>query len=85
MQIKLRYFARLREQLDTSEEVLNLPADLFTVAQLISLLCQRGPQWHAELGGERIFRVAVDQELVDLSAQLHDGAEVAIFPPVTGG
>lgn len=85
MQIHLLYFARLREVFGIAEEDLDLPADIFTVAQLLALLCARGDPWQAELGADRIFRVAVDQSLVDASAQLYAGAEVAIFPPVTGG
>jgi len=30
-------------------------------------------------------RVAIDQVLADESTPLRDGAEVAFFPPVTGG
>ena len=41
---------------------------------------------HAQaLAPGRAVRVAVDQALVDEAAPLHDGAEVAFFPPVTGG
>ncbi|MFL6681544.1 MAG: MoaD/ThiS family protein, partial [Burkholderiaceae bacterium] len=41
---------------------------------------------HAQaLAPGRAVRVAVDQALADESATLRDGAEVAFFPPVTGG
>jgi molybdopterin synthase sulfur carrier subunit len=33
----------------------------------------------------RAVRVAIDQALAAESAPLHEGAEVAFFPPVTGG
>ncbi len=33
----------------------------------------------------RAVRVAVDQTLADDATPLHEGAEVAFFPPVTGG
>jgi len=41
--------------------------------------------WAEELDGSRAFRVAVNQDIVTLDAVLPDQAEVAIFPPVTGG
>ena len=41
---------------------------------------------HAQaLAPGRAVRVAVDQMLVDETVTLRDGAEVAFFPPVTGG
>jgi molybdopterin synthase sulfur carrier subunit len=33
----------------------------------------------------RAVRCALDQAMSDESASLRDGAEVAFFPPVTGG
>jgi len=83
--IKLLYFARLRERFGIDRETLRLPTEVATVAALLQHLVQRGGVWAEELAGERIFRVALDQEMVDAQHPLHDGAEVAIFPPVTGG
>jgi molybdopterin synthase sulfur carrier subunit len=37
------------------------------------------------LARTRAVRVALDQAMADESSALHDGAEVAFFPPVTGG
>ena len=45
----------------------------------------RGGVWAEELGAGRAFRVAVNQSIVALDTALPDNAEVAIFPPVTGG
>ncbi|MBV8465805.1 MAG: molybdopterin converting factor subunit 1 [Burkholderiales bacterium] len=85
MQLQLRYFARLRERFGRDGESITLPAGIESVAGLVTHLAARGDAWAEELAGEKVFRVALDQELVDFSAPLHDGAEVAIFPPVTGG
>ncbi|QDQ25927.1 molybdopterin converting factor subunit 1 [Chitinimonas arctica] len=85
MQIKLLYFARLRERFELDGEDLDVPRGVQTVAGLLSHLAGRGDVWADELASGRVFRVALDQELVDFSALLHDGAEVAVFPPVTGG
>jgi molybdopterin converting factor subunit 1 len=85
MKLQVRYFARLRERFACDAEVLAVSADIATVADLITLLLARGGVWAEELGAGRVYRVALDQELADPTAPLHEGAEVAIFPPVTGG
>jgi molybdopterin synthase sulfur carrier subunit len=83
MQITVRYFAALREALGSSEAV-ELPAGA-SVGTLRDLLLQRGGR-HAELlGRQRAVRCAVDQLMADEDSALRDGAEVAFFPPVTGG
>jgi sulfur-carrier protein len=83
MKIQLRYFASLREALGAAE-TLELPAGT-TLGQLRDQLIARGGA-HAEvLARGRALRGAVDQALVDEATALHEGAEVAFFPPVTGG
>ncbi|MGQ5522718.1 molybdopterin converting factor subunit 1 [Chitinimonas sp. PSY-7] len=85
MQITLLYFARLREAFQIGRELLTLPSEVHTIAELIAHLRTRGGVWAAELSTDQVFRVAIDQDLAEFSAPLHEGAEVAIFPPVTGG
>ena len=83
MKIQLRYFASLREALGPSENV-EVPEG-GTVGGLRDLLLARGGQ-HAELlSRHRAVRCALNQALCDESAVLREGAEVAFFPPVTGG
>jgi molybdopterin synthase sulfur carrier subunit len=83
MKIQIRYFASLREALG-AQEILELPGPL-TVAALRELLVERGGR-HAELlGGSRPVRCALNQTLADDTALIEVGAEVAFFPPVTGG
>jgi len=81
--ISVVYFARLKEVLGLAEE--QLPQSPATVADLIDLLAARGDVWSEELAGGKVFRVAINQEMARLSDAIPDGAEVAIFPPVTGG
>lgn len=83
MTLRLLYFARLRERFGVGEETLEFGGA--TVADLLDQLRARGGVWSEELGAGRAFRVAVNQELAALDAVLPDGAEVAVFPPVTGG
>ena len=85
MQLTLRYFASLREALGPGGPLAWTPDGEPTVAALRDwLLAQSWP--HAQvLARGRAVRVAVDQVLAEESTPLRDGAEVAFFPPVTGG
>lgn len=85
MNIRVRYFARLREKLATDQEQLALSAEIRDIAALRSHLAARGGAWAEELGGERPLMAAINEQLQPLSASLSDGDEVALFPPVTGG
>ncbi len=83
MNIQVRYFASLREALGPSEHIDMPPGS--SVAQLRDVLLALGGR-HAEvLARGRAVRTALNQTLCDESAPLSDGAEVAFFPPVTGG
>ncbi len=83
MRVRVVYFARLRECFGMAEENLELIGT--TAADLLEQLQARGGVWVEELAAGRPFRVAVNQEIVALDTVLTDNAEVAIFPPVTGG
>lgn len=83
MNITLRYFASIREALGVGQEPWQTQAH--TVAQLRQELVARGDAYADVLGSTRALRAALNQELCDGSAVLHDGCEVAFFPPVTGG
>ena len=83
MKVQVRYFASLREALGASESL--EVASGATVGQLRDQLLARGGR-HAEvLARQRAVRCALHQTMCDESAPLTDGAEVAFFPPVTGG
>jgi molybdopterin synthase sulfur carrier subunit len=85
MKLQLVYFARVREQLGLDVEELQCPAELCRVDQLFDyLVAERGERWQAVLQAPNLL-VAVNQEMVSLSASIADGDEIAFFPPVTGG
>jgi sulfur-carrier protein len=75
LQVTVRYFASLREALGPVEQV-TLPAGS-TLGALRDALVARGGR-HAEA-------LARGRVMADESAMLGQGAEVAFFPPVTGG
>jgi molybdopterin synthase sulfur carrier subunit len=83
MKVKVRYFASIRETLGPGETVEAAAGS--TVAALRDALIARGGPHRAALARDRALRSALDQVLCDESALLADGAELAFFPPVTGG
>jgi molybdopterin converting factor subunit 1 len=83
MKLRVLYFARLRERFGLAEETLDFNGA--TATDLVAQLQARGGAWAEELAAGRAFRLAVNQDVVALDASLPDNAEVAIFPPVTGG
>ena len=83
MRVQVRYFASLREALGAQEAL--VVEDGTTVARLRDVLIARGGDYGVRLARTRAVRCAVDQLIVDESAPLRDGIEVAFFPPVTGG
>ena len=85
MKLELRFFASLREALGASQETIEMPETVKTVSQLRAYLIARGGVWAEALAEGKSLRCAINQTMVDTSAALIDGAEVAFFPPVTGG
>ena len=82
--ITVHYFASIREALGTGNERVSTAApDLHALRdQLIA----RGGTYGEALARGKAVRLSLDQTMVaDESAPLADGAEVAFFPPVTGG
>ena len=84
MAVQIRYFASLREALGPGESF-ELPPGAVTVASLRDALIARGGVHATVLGRQRALRCALDQSLADENVVVRDGAEVAFFPPVTGG
>jgi molybdopterin synthase sulfur carrier subunit len=85
VKVKVLFFARLREELGTSSEVIDLPDSAGTVSGLRAHLVRRGDAWQRLLAEGRNLKVAVNQDLAGAAAPLKAGDEVAFFPPVTGG
>ncbi len=81
--LQVRYFAALREALGASETV--TLTGLHTLGALREQLLQRSALHAQALARGRAVRGAVNQVMAEDNAVLVDGAEVAFFPPVTGG
>jgi len=85
MNIKVLYFARIKESVNYSTEDLLLPADVSNINALKKYLASRGEVWADLFNGKQTIRAAINHELVDDMMAINDGDEVAFFPPVTGG
>ena len=85
MKVTVLYFARLREALGRDRETLVLPAEVATVGALRAWLIARGAPWAEAFNDIKRIRAAVAQQMASDETGLTDGAEVAFFPPVTGG
>ena len=83
--VRLVFLARLREAFGSAGESLSLPGGASSVAAIIAVLRERGGAFAMELAPGRAVRVAVNHAMVGTDAAVHDGDEVALFPPVTGG
>lgn len=85
MKVRVLYFAVLRERVGRSEETVDVPDDVNRVGELQRWLAARGEPWTTAFAETRRVRAAVDQSMASEGAELHENAEVAFFPPVTGG
>ena len=83
MKLTVRYFASIREALGASETL--QATDGLTVGGIRDLLIAKGGAHAAALARHRALRSALNQVLCDEAAPVPDGAELAFFPPVTGG
>ncbi|MEZ5607988.1 MAG: molybdopterin converting factor subunit 1 [Burkholderiaceae bacterium] len=81
--VTVRYFASLREALGKGTE--EVPAQAATLGALRRELAARGGAYAEALAPGKAVRVAQNQVMAGDDEPLLAGAEVAFFPPVTGG
>jgi molybdopterin synthase sulfur carrier subunit len=83
--LMIRFFSRLREAAGAGEYAVHLPADVSSVDDLRRHLRGLDPRFDVALADTRGLRIAVNRAMAEPDAPVHDGDEVAFFPPVTGG
>lgn len=83
MLVTVRYFASIREAVGMSHEVIDTSA--CDLAALRDELLARSDAHRQALARGRAVRMALNQVMCQETAALPAGAEVAFFPPVTGG
>ena len=81
--LTVRFFARLREELGTDQEILPCEAGQ-TAGDVLAQLSNRGGAWAQLTGGQPVM-IAVNQAMARPATPVNPGDEVAFFPPVTGG
>jgi sulfur-carrier protein len=85
MSVKLLYFAWVRERIGKGEEVVELPAGVSTVADLMTWLAGRGEEYAFAFENPKVIRAAINHTHVKPGAMIAGAKEVAFFPPMTGG
>ena len=83
--MKLLYFAWVRERVGKGEEVVEPPAEVATVGDLMTWLAGRGEEYALAFENPKVIRAAIDRTHVKPEARLSGAREVAFFPPMTGG
>ncbi len=81
MNIKVKFFAMCREAAGTDECVLDLP-DQASLEEFWKKIIERYPKLAAYRAHSRI---AVNMEYAGAGQMLHNGDEICIIPPVSGG
>jgi len=85
MKISIRFFASLKEALKTDLIKEDLPHHIITVGDLRVYLSKRDAVWADSLAPHKNIRAAQNLEMVTMDEPIQEGAEIAFFPPVTGG
>lgn len=80
MKVRVLFFGHLKDRTGECEQVM-LPSPA-TVQDMLNILCERHPELSQWLG---FTRIAVNMEYASPDTLLHDGDEVALLPPVSGG
>ncbi len=81
MRIKVLYFGVLKDIFRASEQTVELPEAL-TAGQALSLLWERTSNESRPL---RSLAIAVNRVYAPAATVLHEGDEMALLPPVSGG
>ena len=85
MPVKILYFAWVREKTGKAEEIVDVPAGVGTVAELVVWLKGLGPEYAEAFARADVIRAAIDHTHVKPTASISGAREIAFFPPVTGG
>ena len=83
--MKVLYFAWVRERIGKTEEVVEPPAGVRTVGDLVAWLSKRGEEYAHAFENPKVIRAAIDRAHVKPEALLAGAREIAFFPPMTGG
>lgn len=83
--MKVLYFAWVRERIGKTEEIVEPPAAVRTVGDLVTWLSARGEEYAHAFENPKVIRAAIDRTHVKQDTALAGAREIAFFPPMTGG
>jgi molybdopterin synthase sulfur carrier subunit len=83
--VKVLYFAWVRERIGKTEEMVEPPAAVRTVGDLVAWLSARGEEYAHAFENPKVIRAAIDRAHVKQDTALAGAREIAFFPPMTGG
>ncbi|NGP18240.1 MoaD/ThiS family protein [Devosia aurantiaca] len=83
--MKVLYFAWLRERLNRASDEVAPPAEVQTLADLVSWLRSRDEALDYAMADPSIFKLSRDARIVPWDTPLDGAQTVAILPPMTGG
>lgn len=83
--MRIVYFAWVRERIGKTDEDVEVPADVTTVADLASWLAGRGEEYAHAFENPAVVRAAIDKRHVKPDSVIAGAREIAFFPPMTGG
>ena len=86
MNLKLLFFASLREQFEFSQKEICITKEVRTAEELLlDMSKQRGGELENLFENKNMYKLAINHELSSWKDPSHEGDELAIFPPITGG
>ncbi|GJE57580.1 MULTISPECIES: MoaD/ThiS family protein [Methylobacterium] len=83
--MKLVYFAWVRERIGKADETVTPPPGIDTIAGLVSWLKTHGEEYAYAFENEGVVRAAIDRVHARPDSPITGAAEIAFFPPMTGG
>jgi molybdopterin synthase sulfur carrier subunit len=83
--MRLIYFAWVRERIGRTDEDVEPPETVATVADLVRWLKSRGEEYEYAFENEAVVRAAIDHVHAKPDAAVVGAREIAFFPPMTGG
>ena len=81
--ITVKFFASLKIIAEKEEEQIEVQSSI-SMDQLSDIISKTSPKMGDIIRDNKIM-ISVNQEMADADTIIHDGDEVAFFPPVPGG
>jgi molybdopterin synthase sulfur carrier subunit len=85
MNVKVLYFAWVRERIGKADEEFDLPTGVTTIDDLMGWLAGRGEEYAHAFENPQVIRAAIDRMHVRTDSRIGTAREIAFFPPMTGG